>query len=114
MDSLLADTEKAGAGDKSSYPDFKGKILPQLERLNTEYIMEHENSSIGNISEEGERILDFDEDSEFTVKVNEMKQRQTDKASGFNSLGSTSRRQSAHARMMSPDVLGQLKSKFGS
>jgi hypothetical protein len=88
--------------------------LPQLERLNTEWMNENENSSIGNISEEGEKILEFDEDSEFTIEVKKMKDRQLDNQSRFMSIGNVSRRASAHARMTSPDVLGQFKSKFGS
>lgn len=88
--------------------------MPQLERLNSEWMTENENSSIGNISSEGEKMLEFDQDSEFTIELKKMKARQLDKGGSLKSIGNLSRRASAHARMMSPDVPGHFKSKFGS
>jgi hypothetical protein len=75
---------------------------------------ENENSSIGNISSEGEKMLESDQDSEFTSEVKKMKARQLDKGGSLKIIGNLSRRATAQARMMSPDVLGHFKSKFGS
>lgn len=88
--------------------------MPQLERLNSEWMTENENSSIGNITSEGEKILESDQDSEFTFEVKKMKARQLDKGGSLKSIAKISRRASAHDRMMTPDVLGHLKSKFGT
>ena len=112
IDSLLTDNLSEKNVEKGSGDGTQSRMHPQLERLNSEYIKENENSSIGNISEDGSGNGDFDVDSEFTLQVEQMSKRQTNHGKKFEP-NSPTRRQSAHARMMSPSMLDQLKSQFG-